>query len=145
MNEPQSSPRFPDGLMFSVQFGPREPIRFGAVSGLSAGPTLRSDEGTPDGVRSLSQALSVPDKITLAHGVFPRTGWFWDWYSAIKTRRIKRGTVIIQQLHEQGGQSPSWTLVNAVPVNIRIGDFRAETDIVTVEDLDLTFETMTQS
>ncbi|MEL7064271.1 MAG: phage tail protein, partial [Bacteroidota bacterium] len=56
--------------------------------------------------------------VTLKKGVFVKDNKFWDWYNEIQMNVIKRKTVTISLLDEQGNPTMVWTLANAWPTKI---------------------------
>ncbi|MDJ0822542.1 MAG: phage tail protein [Paracoccaceae bacterium] len=78
--------------------------------------------------------------VTLKKGVFAKDNGFWDWYSQIKLNTIKRQTVTIKLLDENGDPTMTWTLKNAWPTKITSTDLAAESNEVAIETLELVHE-----
>jgi phage tail-like protein len=78
--------------------------------------------------------------ITLKKGIFAKDNNFFKWYSAIKMNTIKRETVTIQLLDEQGNPTMTWTLTNAWPSKITGTDMKSDANEVAVESMELTHE-----
>ncbi len=78
--------------------------------------------------------------VTLKKGIFAKDNNFFKWYSAIKMNTIKRETVTIQLLDEQGNPTMTWTLTNAWPSKITGTDMKSDANEVAVETMELTHE-----
>jgi phage tail-like protein len=81
--------------------------------------------------------------ITLKKGIFAKDNNFWKWYDAIKMNTVKRETVTIQLLDEQGSPTMTWTLANAWPTKISGADLKSDANEVAVEILELAHEGLT--
>jgi len=81
--------------------------------------------------------------ITLKKGIFAKDNNFWKWYDAIKMNTVKRETVTIQLLDEQGSPTMTWTLANAWPTKISGADLKSDANEVAVETLELAHEGLT--
>jgi phage tail-like protein len=80
--------------------------------------------------------------VTLKKGIFAKDNNFFKWYSAIKMNTIKRETVTIQLLDEQGNPTMTWTLTNAWPSKITGTDMKSDANEVAVETIELTYEVL---
>ncbi len=78
--------------------------------------------------------------VTLKKGVFAGDNNFWDWYEQIKLNTIKRQTVTIKLLDEEGNPTMVWTLSNAWPTKITGTDLKADGNEVAVETVELAHE-----
>ncbi len=87
--------------------------------------------------------LKKTGNVTLKKGVFAKDNKFWDWYSQIKLNTIKRQTVTIKLLDENGGNTMVWKLANAWPTKITGTDLKAEGNEVAVETLEMAHEGLT--
>ena len=76
----------------------------------------------------------------LKKAVFVKDNSFIEWYGA-----IKRETVTIQLLDEQGSPTMTWTLQNAWPTKISIADIKSDANEVAVETLEFAYEALTVS
>jgi phage tail-like protein len=132
---------------FSVQFGDDLPINFQEVTGLDS-------ETTPIEYRHGNSPVFYPIKmpglgkvgnVTMRKGIFVNDTKFWDWYNEIKMNTIKRRTVVINLLDENGQTKMAWTLNNAFPTKITGTDLKSEGNEVAIESVDIAFETMTVS
>mgnify|MGYP000862345326 FL=1 len=81
--------------------------------------------------------------VTLKKGVFTKDNNFFKWYSAIKMNTIKRETVTIQLLDENGSPTMTWTLVNAWPIKVTGTDLKSDGNEVAVETMILAYERLT--
>jgi phage tail-like protein len=80
--------------------------------------------------------------VTLKKGVFAKDNNFYKWYDAIKMNTIKRMTVIIKLLDENGGTTMSWTLQNAWPTKIQSTDLKSDGNEIAVESIEFAHEGM---
>jgi phage tail-like protein len=87
--------------------------------------------------------IAKTGKVTLKKGVFVKDNNFFYWFAAIKMNTIKRETVTIQLLDENGAPVMTWTLSNAWPVKISSTDLKSDTNEVAVETLELAHEGIT--
>ncbi len=84
--------------------------------------------------------LVKSSNVTLKKGVFAKDNKFWDWYEQIKLNTIKRQTVTIKLLDEEGNPTMVWTLANAWPTKITGTDLKGDGNEVAVETLELAHE-----
>lgn len=80
--------------------------------------------------------------VTLKKGIFASDAKIWTWYNEIKMNTIKRRTVVISLLDEQGSPKHVWTLSNAWPTKISGTDLKSDGNEVAVESVELAFETL---
>lgn len=83
--------------------------------------------------------------ITMKRGVFVNDTTFWDWHNEISMNTIKRRTVVIRLLDEQGNTTMTWTLNNAWPTKITSTDLKSDGNEVAVETLEIAHEQLTIS
>lgn len=81
--------------------------------------------------------------VTLKKGIFVKDNNFYNWYKNIKMNVIKRETVVIKLLDENGGTTMSWTLANAWPTKITGTDLKSDSNEVAVETIELAHEGLT--
>lgn len=81
--------------------------------------------------------------VTLKRGVFAKDNAFFEWLDGIKRNAVKRSTVTIKLLDENGKPTMTWTLVNARPAKITAADFNADGNDVAIDTLELTHEGLT--
>jgi phage tail-like protein len=87
--------------------------------------------------------LQKVGNVTLKKGVFQKDTVFWQWYSKIAMNTVTRTTVVINLLDESGNSMMSWTLNNAFPVKISAPELAADANEVTVESIEIAYETLT--
>ena len=78
--------------------------------------------------------------VTLKKGVFVKDNKFWDWYNEIQMNVIKRKTVTISLLDEQGNPTMVWTLANAWPTKITATDMKSDSNETAIETLEIAHE-----
>lgn len=84
--------------------------------------------------------LKKYSNVTLKKGVFKSDNKFWDWFNQIKMNTVKRETVTISLLDEQGTPTMVWTLAKAWPTKITGTDLKAEGDEVAIETIEIAHE-----
>ena len=87
--------------------------------------------------------ISKFGNITLKKGIFTKDNNFFKWFSAIKMNTLRRETVTIQLLDEQGSPTMTWTLTNAWPTKITGTDLKSDANEVAVESMELAHEGIT--
>ncbi len=80
--------------------------------------------------------------VTLKRGVFAGETKYWDWYNQIKLNTIKRNTVVIQLLNEEGAPTMEWTLYNAWPTKITSTDLKSDGNESAIDTIEVAYETM---
>jgi len=78
--------------------------------------------------------------ITMKRGVFVNDNTFWDWHAQITMNTIKRRTVIIKLLDENGDVTMQWTLNNAWPTKISSTDLKSDGNEVAIDTLEIAHE-----
>lgn len=78
--------------------------------------------------------------ITMKKGVFANDNSFWDWQQEITMNTIKRRTVVIRLLDENGATTMQWTLMNAWPTKITSTDLKSDGNEVAVETIEIAHE-----
>lgn len=81
--------------------------------------------------------------VTLKKGIFTKDNNFFKWYSAIKMNTIRRETITIQLLDEQGSPTMTWTLTNAWPTKVKGTDLKSDANEVALESMELAYERLT--
>ena len=81
--------------------------------------------------------------IILKRGVFVNDNAFWKWYDSIKMNTIKRQTVLIKLLDENGKVTMQWQLDNAWPTKITSTDLKSDGNEVAVYTLEIAHEKLT--
>lgn len=78
--------------------------------------------------------------VTMKRGVFVNDNTFWNWHAQITMNTIKRRTVIIKLLDENGGITMQWRLNNAWPTKISSTDLKSDGNEVAVDTLEIAHE-----
>ena len=81
--------------------------------------------------------------ITMKKGVLANDNKFSDWLNQIKMNTVKRATMTINLLDEQGKPTMVWTLTNAWPTKITGTDLKADANEVAIETLEIAHEGLT--
>ncbi|HPE56371.1 MAG TPA: phage tail protein [Bacteroidales bacterium] len=126
---------------FSVQIGGSE-ISFQEVSGLDAETDLIEYRAgnSPQFSTVKMPGLKKTSNVTLKKGMFKDDSKIFDWYTQVKMNVIKRETVVIQLLDEDGNPVFTWKLANAFPINITGTDLKSDGNEVAIETLELAHE-----
>jgi phage tail-like protein len=78
--------------------------------------------------------------ITMKRGVFVKDNRFWEWMNEIKMNTIKRRTVLIKLLDEDGKVTMQWILRNAWPTKISGTDLKSDDSSVAIDTLEIAHE-----
>jgi phage tail-like protein len=78
--------------------------------------------------------------ITMKRGIFVNDNTFWNWHAEITMNTIKRRTVLIKLLDEQGKVTMLWTLNNAWPTKITSTDLKSDGNEVAVDTIEIAHE-----
>jgi len=78
--------------------------------------------------------------VTMKRGVFVNDNTFWNWHAEISMNTIKRRTVIIKLLDENGEVTMKWILNNAWPTKITSTDLKSDGNEVAVDTLEIAHE-----
>ena len=78
--------------------------------------------------------------ITMKRGIFVNDNTFWNWHAEITMNTIKRRTVLIKLLDEQGKVTMLWTLNNAWPTKIKSTDLKSDGNEVAVDTIEIAHE-----
>jgi len=78
--------------------------------------------------------------VTMKRGVFVNDNTFWAWYNQISMNTIKRRTVLIKLLDENGKVTMQWTLINAWPTKITSTDLKSDGNEVAIDTLEIAHE-----
>lgn len=81
--------------------------------------------------------------VTMKRGIFVNDNSFWNWLAEIKMNTVKRQTVIIKLLDEQGKLTMQWTLNNAWPTKITSTDLKSDGNEVAVDTIEIAYEQLT--
>ena len=130
---------------FSVDIGDQTDLAFQEVSGLDTeAQVIEYRNGNSPVFSTIKMpGLTKPGNVTLKKGVFVKDNKFWDWYNQIKMNTIKRESVVIKLLDENGDPTMTWTLNNAWPTKITGTDLKSDGNEVAVETLEIAHEGLT--
>lgn len=78
--------------------------------------------------------------VTMKRGVFVNDNTFWDWHKQISMNTVKRRTVLIKLLDENGDVTMQWQLNNAWPTKISSTDLKSDANEVAVDTLVIAHE-----
>lgn len=81
--------------------------------------------------------------ITMKRGIFVNDDTFWNWHAEIKMNTIKRRTVLIKLLDENGKVTMQWSLANAWPTKITSTDLKSDGSEVAVDTIEIAHEQLT--
>ena len=81
--------------------------------------------------------------ITMKRGVFVNDNNFWNWHQEISMNTIKRRTILIKLLDENGKVTMQWQLDNAWPTKITSTDLKSDGNEVAVDTLEVAHEKLT--
>jgi len=129
---------------FTVTLGDDDSVNFQEADGLeSETQVIEYRHGnSPIFYPIKMPGLGRVGNVTLRKGIFVNDQRFWDWYNEIKMNTIKRRTVVVSLLDEEGNPKMTWTLNNAWPTKITGTDLKSEGNEVAVESLEVAFETL---
>jgi phage tail-like protein len=89
--------------------------------------------------------LGKVGNVTLRKGIFVNGRQLWDWFNQIKMSSIKRRTITITLLDDQGTPKRTWRLQNAFPTKVTGTDLKSVGNEVAVESIEIAYETLTVS
>ncbi len=78
--------------------------------------------------------------VTMKRGIFVNDNTFWNWMNEIQMNTIKRRTVLIKLLDEQGNVTMQWQLNNAWPTKISSTDLKSDGNEVAVDTIEIAHE-----
>lgn len=78
--------------------------------------------------------------ITMKRGVFVNDNSFWEWMDQIAMNTVKRRTVLIKMLDEDGAVTMQWQLNNAWPTKITGTDLKSDGNEVAVDTIEIAHE-----
>ncbi len=81
--------------------------------------------------------------VTMKRGIFVNDNNFWKWHQEISMNTIKRRTVLIKLLDENGDVTMQWQLDNAWPTKITSTDLKADGNEVAVDSIEIAYEKLT--
>jgi phage tail-like protein len=143
----QSTTTWPlPAFRFAVTVGAPAALKgiFQEVSGLSSETqAIEYRAGTSPQFSTVKMAgIRKAGNVTLKKGIFQDEKGFWALYSSIGQNTIKRQTIVIELLDQEGASTMKWTLGNAFPTKITATDMKKDGGEVAVETIELAFETL---
>lgn len=122
-----------------------ETMSFEEVSGLDAEtqPIEYRHGSSPLFSTTKMPGIKKYGNVTMKKGVFKSDNKFWDWFNEIKMNTIKRGSVTIRLLDQEGKPTMVWTLANAWPTKITGTDLKADGNEVAIETIEIAHEGLT--
>jgi phage tail-like protein len=130
---------------FAVDFGNEMTgVSFQEVSGLETeSQELEYRHGGGPAFSTVNMpVIAKMSNVIMKKGIFQTSKEFWEWYSEIKMNTLKRRTVIIKLLDENGGVVMRWTLNNAWPTKISSTDLKSDGNEVAIDSLEIAHEGM---
>ncbi len=131
---------------FSVDWGTdQKNIPFQEVSGLEAETQVIEYRhgNSPQFATIKMPGIAKYGNITMKKGIFVNDSKFWEWYNQIKMNVIKRITITIKLLDENGKATMIWTLENAWPSKIEGTDLKSDGNEIAVETIEIVHEKLT--
>lgn len=133
---------------FEVDFGTElTGIAFQEVSGLEAETQIIEYRKSNDPIFSTIKMPGIAKygNVTMKRGIFVEGNTFWNWYNQIKMNTIKRRTILIKLLDENGDVTMKWQLDNAWPTKITGTDLKSDGNEVAVDTIEIAHEGLTIS
>ncbi|KKB50615.1 phage tail protein [Parabacteroides gordonii] len=130
---------------FQVNLGDEKVVSFSEVSGLETEYeeiTYRAGD-SPIFTKLKMPGLRKSGDITLKKGIFSGDQAMWNWINSVKMNTVKRQTVTISLLDQEGSPAQTWTLTNAWPKKITVEGFKADGNTASMETLILAHEGIT--
>lgn len=128
---------------FEVDFGTElKGIAFQEVSGMDAEVQIIEYRHSNSPLFSTIKMPGIAKygNVTMKRGVFVNDNTFWNWMNEIKMNTIKRRTVLIKLLDENGKVTMQWTLNNAWPTKITSTDLKSDGNEVAVDTIEIAHE-----
>ncbi len=130
---------------FKVEFEDLGEISFKEVSGLDIeAQVIEYRHGnSPEFSTIKMPGIKKTSNVSLKKGVFKGDNKFFDWFTEIKLNTIKRRSVTISLLDEEGNPTMVWKLANAWPTKVTGVSLKSDGNEAAVESLDLAHEGLT--
>lgn len=128
---------------FEVDFGTElKGIAFQEVSGMDAEVQIIEYRHSNSPLFSTIKMPGIAKygNVTMKRGVFVNDNTFWNWMNEIKMNTIKRRTVLIKLLDENGAVTMQWSLSNAWPTKITSTDLKSDGNEVAVDTIEIAHE-----
>ena len=129
---------------FQVKLGDVGVISFQEVSGLdSEHDVIEYRAGDSKAFSTIKMpGLKKSSDVTCKKGMFKDDTALFDYFNSIKMNTIKRETVTIRVLDQDGKAMFVWELTNAWPMKVTGTDFNSQNSEVAVEEIVLSHEGM---
>jgi len=128
---------------FVVDFGTEfKNVGFQEVSGLEAETQIieyRKSKNKPLSTIKMP-GIAKYGNVTMKRGIFLNNNTFWQWHNQISMNTIKRFTVLIKLLDENGKVTMQWQLKNAWPIKISATDLKSDGNEVAIDTLEIAHE-----
>ncbi len=124
---------------YEVTIDDMAPIAFSEVSGLSIEyDTVTYQDGMSykEGQKHMP-ARSKPVNLSLKKGIVRADSQLFDWISTVKLNTVTKKTVIISLKDEADAPVVTWKVDNAFPKKLDAPGFKADSNDVAIENLDL--------
>ncbi|MBW2937635.1 phage tail protein [Aureisphaera sp. CAU 1614] len=128
---------------FEVDLGTElEGVAFQEVSGLDVENQIIEYRKNNNPIFSAENLPGIVKygNVTMKRGVFVNDNAFWNWHKEISMNTIKRRTVLIKLLDENGAVTIQWQLNNAWPTKITSTDLKSDGNEVAIDTLELAYE-----
>jgi phage tail-like protein len=128
---------------FSVDLGDQlTNIAFQEVSGLEAETQIIEYRKSNSPLFSTEKMPGIAKygNVIMKRGIFVNDNIFWNWRNEIAMNVIKRRTVTIRLLDENGNATMQWQLLNAWPTKISSTDLKSDANEVAVDTIEITHE-----
>jgi phage tail-like protein len=133
-------------FQFEVDFGTGlSGIKFQEVSGMDVGNQLIEYRKSNSPLFSTQKMPGIVKygNVTMKKGIFVNDNTFWDWHKSISINAIKRATVMIKLLDEEGNVTMQWRLDNAWPTKITSTDLKSDGNEVAIDTIEIAHEQLT--
>lgn len=133
---------------FEVDFGNElNSVSFQEVSGMDVETQIIEYRKTNSPIFSTEKMPGITKygSITMKKGVFVNDNRFWDWHAQIIMNAIKKRTITIKLLDENGKVAMQWTLTNAWPTKITSTDLKSDGNEIAIETIEIANEGLTVS
>lgn len=131
---------------FEVDLGPElKGVAFQEVSGMDLETQIIEYRHGDNKLFSTEKMPGIAKygNITMKRGIFVNDNSFWNWHSEIKMNTVKRRTILIKLLDENGKVTMQWTLSNAWPTKITSTDLKSDGNEVAIDTIEIAHEQLT--
>lgn len=131
---------------FEVDFGPGlKGVMFQEVSGMDVETQIIEYRASNSPLFSTQKMPGIVKygNVTMKRGLFVNDNTFWEWQSKIAMNTIKRSTVLVKLLDEEGKVVMQWTLTNAWPTKISSTDLKSTGNEIAVDTIEIAHEKIT--